>query len=653
MSQQAPPPPRAARLDALDGIRTIAVFLVVLFHVAAPGMAAGFIGVDVFFVLSGYLITTGLVSGLLKRESVDLVRFWTRRLRRLMPAAMLVVLVVLLWSWTMAPAYRRPVLGSDAFHTVVYLANWHFMTAGSYFNDDGNQSPLLHMWSLAVEEQFYLLWPLLVFGCLTLARRHRGDGSVGRKAVRLLTAVTVLLLLGSAILLAVLTDPTAPDRAYMGTDTKAFEPLLGALAALLVSRPAIAGLVRRHARLLGWLGVVTMVVLFSRAAGPSAGYFRGEAFVFCLGTALLVLAAGSAPDWWLSRALAWGPMSYLGRISYGIYLWHWPLAVWLGAHAHFSWWRAAAVILLTVALAAASYHLYEQPILNGRWSGWFTTRRTVGLAAAMMLFTSLLAAPLGGTPLTPLARAVLPSKPLDRNAWLVVGDSVPKRLLPVLAPAGEAAGITVDSASMGGCSPLGVHQRISADDVAGERCPQVRQSQSEALVATNPATVVWWSRYEVADRYQGDQLLTPATPAFWQAQRRDFEESVDRLTVNGATLVVVLTEPPGVGMRTRCSARTCVPFLQRLVVHDDYRRTWNAMVTEMARSDRRLRTVTMDDVVCNRPPTPSATYGSALCDDTVSPGRVGRPDGSHFDNELVGSKVSAALLQRVGAATGR
>ncbi|MEL4356862.1 MULTISPECIES: acyltransferase family protein [unclassified Luteococcus] len=652
----------ARRLDALDGLRTVAVFLVVLFHVAVPGLSAGFIGVDIFFVLSGYLITTGLVREIQEHGRIDLVRFWTRRLRRLMPAAMLVLLTVAVWAWFWAPTYRQPVLGADIFTTVVYLANWHFMRAGSYFNADGTQSPLLHMWSLAVEEQFYLLWPLILVVTTLLSRRWVGQRHATRVPpaerrrhfIATGTGVCATLLVASALLLALwhaLAD--SPDRAYMGTDSKAFEPLLGAVLAMLVTRPGVEDWVRERARPIGWASLAVMVGLFGWLAGPSTWYFRGGALLFSLATAGLLLACTRDAGWLVSRALSWGPVAYLGRISYGIYLWHWPLATWLDAHARFRPGHAVLVVLATVGVAALSYHLVEQPILVGRWSPWFTARRTLASAGVAMLVISLFMAPLGGTILTPLARAVLPEPPVRHNRIMFVGDSVPQRLLPVLSRVGEARGLEVGSATAGGCSPLGVQQRIADDDREGERCPEVIERQGLGLTSFRPATVVWWSRYEIADRYQGNDLLSPPSVTFWSAQLADFDRAVARLTEQGATLVVVQTEPPGRGLLTRCSPGNCHPFLQRMVTRDDYRQHWNELVRQRAQGNPRLRVISLDDVACPQPATPGPAYGSALCGDLVSPGRLARPDGSHWDTELVGEQVSTVVLDRAREASQR
>lgn len=149
-------------MAALDGIRTIAVFLVILFHVSTPGFAAGYIGVDIFFVLSGYLITAGLMRETRRSGRINVGTFWLRRFKRLMPAALLILAAITVWMLWIAPLFQIRSISADPWWTLLYLANWHLMTASSYFSATGTPSPLLHMWSLAVEEQFYVVWPLIL-----------------------------------------------------------------------------------------------------------------------------------------------------------------------------------------------------------------------------------------------------------------------------------------------------------------------------------------------------------------------------------------------------------------------------------------------------------------------------------------------------------
>lgn len=203
-------------------MRTVAVFAVVFFHLAFPGMASGFLGVDIYFVLSGYLITANLAAEISAQERVSLVRFWARQVQRLLPAALLVLVAILLHAWFIGRPFRRPDLGGDIVATTLYFANWHFIDAGLYFAVEPMSSPLQHMWSLSLEEQFYLLWPLLLVGAMALGK------VLGLRRERLLRGATVLCL---GLILASfgamqwwLRHPERPDRPYMGTDAKAFEP---------------------------------------------------------------------------------------------------------------------------------------------------------------------------------------------------------------------------------------------------------------------------------------------------------------------------------------------------------------------------------------------------------------------------------------------
>lgn len=627
------------RLDALDGLRTVAVGLVILFHVRFPASAAGYLGVDVFFVLSGFLITKGLIRAL-ERPSLGLPAFWARRFKRLAPAALLVVLVVVVWALLAADAFRRYTLLQDAWWTILYVANWRFIQSASYFASDGTTSPLIHMWSLAVEEQFYLGWPLVLgLVALLLSRRRAWR-------VPALTVVAAVVVVASAGVMWWLHATAGVERAYMGTDAKAFEPMLGALLALVLTSPRARALVRRTAPATSLLAPVGMVALFAVLDGPAPWYFRGGALVFCALTAVLIAALAEMPESPLGRVLAWAPVSYLGRISYGIYLWHWPYAVWLATHSgQFRPARAVLVVALTIATASASYHFLEMPIREGRISVWLTTRRALVAFPAVTVVAGVALTVLGGTPFgrySPVLVSVA-----HEETVLVVGDSVPQRMLPVLAPLARERGMTMFTASAGGCSPLSVAQRISPTDEDGPACVDVAERQEEMVRATRPRVVLWWSRYEIADRYVGSRLLTAGTTEFWAAQERDLTRAIDRLTADGAILVFVRTERPGIGMLSRCSKTACHPFLDRMVTDDALRRHWNELVTARAATDDRLRVIDIDDVLC-RPGTVPGEPAS-LCDDADDAGRLARPDGSHIDLPVAGDRVAAAILDRMTA----
>jgi peptidoglycan/LPS O-acetylase OafA/YrhL len=363
-----------AHLRPLDGLRGVAVLAVVLYHFA-PGIApGGFLGVDVFFVLSGFLITSLLVNELESSRRVSLPRFWGRRARRLLPALFLVLGAVGVWTLFLHDHVEAHAVANDGLAAVGYVANWHFITSGqSYIQQFVNQapSPLRHMWSLAIEEQFYLVWPLIV-GLVGYAvlRHARRPGRTRRIFRRLL--VGVCLTLGAASLARMVTLFASShdfNRVYYGTDTRAFILLAGAaLGAITAGSPMIA---RRSIRLFTVLiGTVVAVGLgVTMAFVPTNAtwlYYGGYAAVALAVVAVLV---GSVQPGWnpLGRVLETRPLVQLGLISYGVYLWHWPATVWLTTPS--TGLAGPALFALrsatTLAASVTSYVLIEQPIRRG------------------------------------------------------------------------------------------------------------------------------------------------------------------------------------------------------------------------------------------------------------------------------------------------
>lgn len=661
---------RPRRLHALDGLRTIAVLLVLAFHLQVPGFAGGFLGVDIFFVLSGFLITSLLLKEISHRGRADLANFWMRRVLRLLPAALLVIVAVIGWAWSSAPAVQRHSVGLDALWSLLYVANWRFIDTSGYFGSDGLVSPLQHMWSLAVEEQFYLLWPLLLVGLGTLAvarfrapehgsqdSAERAERTAKRRRMMSNLAMTLagLLVLGSALLLAGRFDPEAAERAYMGTDTKAFEPLIGAFAAAFMLRTRVAGWVAAHSQRLMLGGLVAIgiaVPLLGGADGPEPVYYRGGALLFALACAVLVAATSLADRrHGLTLVLGSTPVAYLGRISYGVYLWHWPYVVWFIGDRGFEPVRALAVAALTILTAAASYHLVERPIRTGRLR--LSPRRVFAQAAVAVTVAVALTAQLGGSPLNRFVPAVAVQDPVPTDGSIVlVGDSVMSRLSPELTTVGKQRGLNIVNAARGGCSALGAVV-VSGQDVANEACADdVPIVQDDAISNARPEVVVWWSRYELADRLDphGTRLVAD-TPQFWATQEADLASTVERLTVGGAHLVIVLVDRVGVGIDSRCTAQKCDPLLRRLRDDAMLRAGWNDRVRALAQRDPRVSVITMDDVYCRD--------GASPCDDrlpiggpTPADGELARPDGSHFAPAAMPA-VADALLDRVAQVSGR
>jgi peptidoglycan/LPS O-acetylase OafA/YrhL len=351
----ARPGPRRFRPD-IEGLRAVAVVTVVVSH-AGLALPGGYVGVDVFFVISGFLITRQLVDELDARGRVNLAKFYARRCRRILPAATLVLLVTLLACWRWLSPLRIPPVTLDAVLAAVSGVNWRLGASGTdYFASTAPPSPFQHYWSLSVEEQFYLVWPLLlVVAALLLGR------AVGR--VRAVVAVLVAVIVGSFALSVLLTATAAPI-AYFGSHTRAWELALGALVAVTAHR--WARLPAPAAAALTWLGlglVVAAVVVFTDAL-PYPGSL---AAVPVVGTALVIAGGCAAPRAGAETVLRLWPMQLAGRYSYSWYLWHWPLLlllpVALGREEGTALDPALGLVAVAVsfALAAATHHLVEEP----------------------------------------------------------------------------------------------------------------------------------------------------------------------------------------------------------------------------------------------------------------------------------------------------
>lgn len=592
-------------------------------------MSGGFLGVDLFFVLSGYLITQLLFAEIARTDRVSIGGFWARRVRRLLPAFTVVAITVIAWAAWKAPGFLRGKIQKDVIASVIYLANWRFISSSSYFANDDTVSPLQHVWSLAIEEQFYVLWPGTVALCLLVARRLRAS------TPRVVGVLSLVLALASAVLLFVFYAPTHPERAYMGTDTRAFEPLVGAALAAAWESPAVRRLSARfrHALfVLGTAGVVLGVVTLGTRDGIARGYFTGGAVGFTLACCLLIMSVESGPSLF-SRVLAFSPVEKLGAISYGFYLWHWPLIVWsTGMKGVDRPLGKLAILGATIVVSTISYFVVEKPIRHGRFAKPLTPWRLAWATPALL------------TALSGLAVQLVKAPPKQGFTVLLVGDSVPKRLLPYVAKEAEARHWYVYSAAVGGCATfpyLVVDKQGNAWNHSEECLVDVPKLQHDLVVEQRPDVVVWWSRYDLADRIEPDgRHVFPGTPEFWKAQEVDLRSEVDRLTVGGARILFIEQDRPGKGMSARCPAVGCHFFLKQLMEHQDWAEQWNAMVRATAKVDPRITVVNIDDVFCHDHAVP--------CDDsTPTLDQYARPDGSHF-SPTSAPVVARAILDYAG-----
>ena len=581
----------------MDGLRTIAIYLVVLFHAGLGHVVGGFIGVDVFFVLSGFLVGSVIINEFWRTGRIALVPFYARRVRRLLPAAVVAIVGVSAASILVEPRLAREGFIDDARSSLLYSANWHFLAdATNYFATDVDRSPLLHVWSLAIEEQFYVVFPLLLLGLLTVATRTR-------------RALVVPIGLGVAMCTSVVAQVVLavddPLRAYYGTDTRFYQLLAGTtLAALLhhvrvtatrqwnAQSPPFRAVAKRAG--VGATGAVVLLVLAASDAfdvGPSARGLTATAL-----TVAIILGLEIAPTGRLGRVLSTNTLTYLGRISYGTYLWHWPIVVLAAPMLDLSPLQRAAVASIGgTALAALSFQLIESPIRTSK----IVMRRPIALIACGLSMSVLAAAIISPgllrsnerpvlvqrativapTPVSPqqarelesLLQAVAPTKidltptkltPVDQTActteqpngcvvhqganfhMLLLGDSNAEMLVPAFTALAQQHDFTLSVSTRLGC-PWQIGLLWAADDQRLlDNCVRGRTGWYEHIIpALHPDVVVVTS----VPRDPGsrpDSFFQPQDGALGDRSLNEViaeatESSLVRLTDAGARVVIL------------------------------------------------------------------------------------------------------------------
>lgn len=350
-------------ITGLDGIRAIAVIMVLAYHLKLALFKSGFLGVTVFFVLSGYLITGILISEVEEEGTIDLKNFWLRRIRRLVPAVMSMAVVIIFVSTVV----NRVIFTKgckDFLASVLGFNNWwQIFNKVSYFEAAGVPSPFTHCWSLAIETQFYLIYPLILLGIYKLAK-SRGEGRAKRGL--LFAGVTLLLALISVILMIVLFDPQKDaSRVYYGTDTRAFSLLFGALLAILWDYRMVPRRLSASVNMvLGSVSFAVLLVMTIAINGSSNFWYRGGQFVGTILTVLVIYAV-SGRKTLLSRLLSHPVLKWIGDRSYSIYLWHYPIILLISKGIKASWWITLIELVLSVVLAELSYRFIETPIRHG------------------------------------------------------------------------------------------------------------------------------------------------------------------------------------------------------------------------------------------------------------------------------------------------
>jgi peptidoglycan/LPS O-acetylase OafA/YrhL len=423
--------PSLGYVGALDGVRAVAVIAVVLYHGGVAPIKGGFLGVDVFFVLSGFLITSLLMAELEGSGRLQLLRFYERRARRLLPALVALVVLVTFYAYVVVPHGSFPSLPGQIVGTMLYVGNWTLIAGHTtYFSMGLPNSPLEHTWSLAIEEQFYLVWPVLLLGAWRLTHRHRALAAACAIGAVACAGVTALQF----------ERGTGITSLYFATQTHATTMLVGAAAAFLMVRRSASPLEerfavapprwRRTATVVAVVAWACVLAAFFVVGGTGPFLYRGGYLAFGIAVAAAICATVAVPDGVASRLLASPPMAAIGRISYGIYLYHFPLFLWLDEErTKLSGASLLAVRLgATLLVASASYVLVEQPVRQRR-----ALRGRTGLVAAISGFVAVgvlattIASGAGSVPFADrLARwNFVPTPPPGTTTTvLVVGDSM-------------------------------------------------------------------------------------------------------------------------------------------------------------------------------------------------------------------------------------
>lgn len=389
----------------IEGLRAVAVLAVVCFHYGLPGFLGGFVGVDIFFVISGYLITGLLIAELDEKGRIDLLRFYGRRVRRLLPAALLITIAIIISGMFVLSPLEQLATAKAGASSSLYISNFFFLHQPfDYFSPEIALNPFLHTWSLSVEEQFYIFWPALLL-LVGNPKRHPSSQGIA------IAAVTIV-----SFILCIWLTQTKQPWAFYSSPTRAWEFGLGGLASLAPVTRWVRN--SRFAAPIGWCGALLLII--SCLIINDTWRFPGPDALLPVGATACILISGSSDDWrGPISLLKTSPFQWLGARSYSIYLWHWPIIVFATIMVPFlSMWGRLACGALTLTCAAASYEILEKPIRRNRWLSR-QAMRSIGLGAVLTLTSALAAIGAGAI-----------SKHLSLSQTQIMIDTVTGQLAP-------------------------------------------------------------------------------------------------------------------------------------------------------------------------------------------------------------------------------
>ena len=642
----------------IDGLRAVAVISVAFYHFGIPGFSGGFAGVDVFFVISGYLITT-LIAKDLNAGTFSLLAFYNRRVRRIVPAMLVVLAATMIAGCFFLLPGDYASLGTSAAYSAAALANIYFLNHTGYFDRAADMLPLLHMWSLSVEEQFYLVWPLLLAGMLFVAGKH----------IRTVAVVTFGLLLVS-LGLSIHSTATNPKAAFFLTHLRAWELALGALIVFL---PAIPKPTAHWKNELPTLCGALLIVASTAGLAAILPFPGLGAIPACIGAALIVWPR-EIPTM-VGLALSTPSMRFVGLISYSLYLWHWPLVVFYRHYAGrtaLSAIEVFAIAVVSIALAYLCWRFIEQP--PRRWK--VSPRTAVGWGVAgssAAVVTGLMLAAAGGFP-SRLSQQAQDLSSLERmwewkcpenvsilettycafgaGPWatatrkaILWGDSHAEHFAPLIEPLAEQAGISV--LLLRACPPIVMSDIIHLSHATIPNYTQeCSEKHNKAIALFQPDQSIEFIILAASWANWSTRLSSPDRPNRSRTEaaslvRYGLAHIIQRLSLRGRRIVILGDVPQWSGDPIPCA----LAFESHFIV----RQTCSEQLTTIARKsfDRHSGPVyeSMRTVAAGRKDVVAILPGDHLCDQISCISRIEDVflyrDGSHLRRNLPGATKRA------------
>jgi len=655
-------------VPALDGLRGLAVAGVLAFH--GNHLVGGYLGVDLFFVLSGFLITSLLLREWRASSTIRLRSFWERRARRLLPAVFGLLVGIAVYAAVWAKPYELDALRAAALSTVLYVANWQAISTGhGYWDLFTTPSPLQHTWSLAIEEQFYVVWPAVI--CTLLWWRRRSGDDRPSQARSVFAFALALGVASAAWMMVRIVPGEDPSRVYFGTDTRAASILFGAaLAGWLSWQGTTSGLVRRWiVEAAAIVSLLWLAFAWATVDGQSTFLYRGGFLLSAVAVVVVIASCVHPTAGPVARLLSFAPLRWLGLISYGLYLWHWPVFVVLQIERQrlglSEWSLFAAQLSVSLAFAVASFFVLERPIRRDGFAAWGQTGRrlmpALAMAAVLLVIVTTSGAnvrpefayqptsvqgedgagvsrgtvpevqddgPIGAAAapapaeLAPTSAAPQASftvgpiaRPAGRNPrLLVVGDSVARHLGEGIERQ-PALRVQVGNQAMYKCTLGRTHgewkRREGIPDVENADCRRWPAIWGDAVNRFKPDAVLMTFGGPPQGTLRigpGDDWYAPCSTEYRDYHRGEVEAAITVLTAKGATLFIAPT------------ARPTFPFLPEDI--DERTECVNAVYREAAAAHPdSVHILPIDDWTCPPP-------GDACIE--VVDGVTLRDDGIHY-----------------------